>query len=475
MIKLNLHKQSVMGALCIAILCLVPFATCRAQTDSPRPNIIYINVDDLGWADLGCQGSEFYETPNIDSLAREGMRFTDAYAPAANCAPSRACCLTGQYTPRHGIYTVNNSDRGPAKHRKLIPVKNTMFIQPEDQTIAGVLRSAGYQTCSVGKWHISRDPLLNGFNLNIAGDDDGHPKKGGYFSPFRFPNCVETEPGVNLTDRLTDEAMHFIEDNQRRPFFLYLPYYSVHTPIQSKRKLKGKYKAKTPTSGHNSPSYAAMIENVDTNIGRLLTRLDELELTENTLVLLTSDNGGVWTISKQWPLRAGKGSYYEGGIRVPLIVRWPMQVAAGTVEATPVGGIDFFPTFLEAAGVTCPEDKFLDGISLLPLLTGAHALAERALFWHFPIYLQGKDQQETRDHMFRTRPGSVIRLGKWKLHEYFEDGGIELYDLDSDLSEKNDLAEERPDQAAQLLTMLQDWREQTSAPVPTELNPAYEN
>lgn len=470
-----LRRLFVMGLLFQAVLSSVSMPDCRGETRSNRPNILYINVDDLGWRDLGCQGSEFYETPNIDALAREGMRLTSAYAPAANCAPSRACCLTGQYTPRHGVYTVNNSDRGPAKHRKLIPIRNTLFIEPENLTIAEVLRSAGYRTCSIGKWHISTDPLLNGFDVNIAGDEDGHPKKGGYFSPFRFPNCVETEPGVNLTDRLTDEAMLFVEENQHQPFFLYLPYYSVHTPIQAKQELKDKYKSKNPTSGHDSPAYAAMIENLDTNIGRLLSRLDELQLTDKTLVLFSSDNGAVWGISKQWPLRAGKGAYYEGGIRVPLIVRWPGKIAAGAMESTPVSGIDFFPTFLEVAGASCPEDKLLDGTSLVPLLTGASALQERPLFWHFPIYLQGKGQLETRDRLFRTRPGSVVRLGKWKLHEYFEDDGIELYDLESDPGEKKDLAEEQADKAAELLTMLRNWREQTDAPVPVELNPEYEN
>ncbi|MCG8448283.1 MAG: sulfatase-like hydrolase/transferase, partial [Pirellulales bacterium] len=315
----------------------------------------------------------------------------------------------------------------------------------------------------------------NGFDVNIAGNERGHPSTG-YFSPFHYPNLVVSEQGVNLTDRLTDEAMRFVEENHEQPFFLYFPYYAVHSPIQPKQDLKAKYQGKEKTAAHGNAAYAAMIENLDDNIGRLLGKLDELQLTKNTLVLLTSDNGGVWTISKQWPLRAGKGAYYEGGIRVPLIVKWPGKVDVASVVDTPICGIDFFPTLAEAAGVSPPADKILDGVSLLPLITGKKDLAQRPLFWHFPIYLQGyakRGRTETRDFRFRTRPGSVIRYGQWKLHHYFEDGGLELYDLDADPGEQNNLARENSEKTEQLLEMLENWRKETRAPVPTKLNPKY--
>lgn len=475
-------KIALRNSLAIACLLLisscVPLNSVAASDHAPsRPNIIYINVDDLGWRDFGCQGSEFYETPHIDKLAAQGMRFTDAYAPASNCAPSRACCLTGQYTPRHGVFTVDTSERGKSKHRKLIPTKNTLFIEEDNLTIASLLRSSGYRTCSVGKWHISNDPTLNGFDINIAGFHRGGPYNGGYFSPFDYPNCKATEPGENLTDRLTSEAISFIEDCDGEPFFLYLPYYAVHSPLQAKADKKEKYKAKEKTKAHANATYAAMVETVDDNVGRLLARLEELSLAENTLVLLSSDNGGVWSTSKQWPLRAGKGSYYEGGIRVPLIVRWPGKVPVGATCATPVAGVDFFPTFAAAAEVTVPAGKSLDGENLLPLLTRERELAERPLFWHFPIYLQGyvkSGPYETGDNYFRTRPGSVVRLGNWKLHEYFEDGHLELYDLSTDIGEKNNLVEQESEKATEMLQILRDWREATDAPVPTKLNPKYE-
>ena len=469
----KLIRALLLGNLCL----LSAFQANSAETNGDRPNIIYINVDDLGWMDLGCQGSKFYETPNIDSLAKAGIRFTNAYAPASNCAPSRACCLTGQYTPRHGVYTVQNSDRGNKNHRKLIPTKNTLHIEPDNRTIAHLLQDSGYATCTIGKWHVSKDPLPHGFDLNVAGYEAGNPSQaGGYFSPFTFPNCSEASKGVNLTDRLTDKAIEFIEDHREQPFFLYLPYYAVHTPIQPKKDKEAKYTQKSKTKAQAHTGYAAMVETVDDNVGRVLSKLHDLKLTNNTLIVFTSDNGSVWDISKQWPLRAGKGSYYEGGIRVPLIVQWPQKIEPSKVEDTPVCGIDFFPTLAAAAGIEIPEEKLLDGMNLLPLLVEGAVVAERTLFWHFPIYLQAyvkKGPTETRDPKFRTRPGSAMRLGKWKLHHYFEDGGLELYDLEKDLGEKKNLVEQYPEKAQELLQILEKWRSETGAPVPTKLNPDY--
>ncbi|MCP4862237.1 MAG: sulfatase [Planctomycetes bacterium] len=438
-----------------------------------KPNIIYINVDDLGWTDLSVQGSTFYETPNIDRLASQGMTFTNAYAAAANCAPSRACSLSGQYTPRHGVYTVDGSARGKSKNRRLVPTKNTLFLEDDNLTIADILRDSGYATASIGKWHVSQDPLNNGFDLNIAGDRWGSPRHGGYHSPFDFPNCAQEEEGEYLTDRLTGEAIAFISEKRTQPFFLYLPFYTVHSPLQAKSDKKAEYKAKQGTEAHRNASYAAMIESLDDNVGRLMSTLDELGLSENTLVVFTSDNGGVWNTSKQWPLRAGKGSYYEGGIREPLFVRWPGQIKAGTSSNIPVNGVDFFPTFASAAAAAVPEDKLLDGVDLMPLLLQTGTLEERPLFWHFPIYLQGGNAECT-DPLFRTRPGSVVRLGDWKLHEYFEDGRIELYNLRDDIGEKRNLIAEHPEKTKQLHDLLRAWRSQVNAPVPTILNPEFQ-
>ncbi len=450
--------------------------------DSERPNIVLINVDDLGWRDLACQGSAYYKTPNIDRLASQGMRFTDAYAAASNCAPSRACMLTGQYGPRHGVYTVLNSDRGAAEHRKLIPTKNTKFIADDNLTIADLLKDAGYRSTTIGKWHVSKNPIENGFDQNVAGSQIGHPmaKFGGYHSPFNYVNCVADEAGVYLTDRLTDEAIKFVADKQDKPFFLYLPFYTVHSPLQPKADKKKKWDAVRGQSGQSNASYAAMIESLDENVGRLLTKLDELKLTENTMVVFTSDNGGVWSTSHQTPLRSGKGSYFEGGIRVPLIVRWPGHVEPGSTCDEPVINIDFMPTFAEAAGAKVPEAKVVDGVSLVPIMRDSHAtLKQRALFWHFPIYLQATGRKKnkeisTHDRWFRTRPGSAIRLGNWKLHEYFEDGRLELYDLATDIGETKNVADAKPEVARRLHQQLKDWRQKTKAPVPTELNDRYQ-
>lgn len=456
-----------------AVFFFVPAPLLATEKTAGPPNIIYINVDDLGWKDLAYQGSTFYETPNIDRLASASMNFTNAYAPAANCSPSRASSLTGMYPPRHGIYTVGSSERGEAEDRKLIPIKNTQFIKQGEQTIASILKAAGYKTAAIGKWHIGSDPLKNGFDVNIAGNDWGGPySQGGYHSPYAYPNCIREKKGEYLTDRLTEEAIGFIGQNTGTPFFLYLSYYTVHAPLQAKPEKRESFARKQSNKAHNNPIYAAMIESLDEGIGRLTEALGALRLAEKTLVVFTSDNGGVWKTSKQWPLRAGKGAYYEGGIRVPMLAHWPGVIKEGSSSDTPVSAIDLFPTFLEAAGMVKPENKLLDGVSLMPILTQRGAVNDRALFWHFPIYLENGNP-ETRDPKFRTRPGSVIRLGDWKLHEYFEDGSLELYNLTNDIGEKLNLAGNRPDKVKELYELLKAWRKSTRAPVPTKLNPQY--
>lgn len=442
--------------------------TCTGK----QPNIIYINVDDLGWADLGYQGSTYYETPHIDRLAKSGAVFTNAYAPAANCAPSRACCLTGQWTPRHGVYTVNNSDRGKAKDRKLIPIKNTLHIKDSNLTIGGALKKAGYTTCHIGKWHVTKDPTQNGFDINIGGNERGGPYTGGYHSPYKYPNCVQQKPGEYLTDRLTDEAITFISKQKDKPYFLHLAYYTVHSPLQAKKEKIKQFKGKKPSKGQDNATYAAMISSLDDNIGKLIKYLEDQKLLGNTLILFTSDNGGVWNTSKQWPLRAGKGAYYEGGIREPLIIAWKGNIKPSTRVDIPVSGIDYFPTFLAAAKAKKPLGKILDGTNILPLAMGEDEQIKRALYWHFPIYLQGGNT-DCQDKVFRTRPGSAIRYENWKLIEYFENGDLELYHLKKDPSEKSNLIKTVPKVAERLYAMLQEWRAETGAPVPSEKNPAY--
>ncbi len=446
-----------------------------AEGGKRPPNILFILVDDMGWKDAGFMGSEYYETPNMDRLAKEGMVFTQAYTCGPNCAPSRASILTGEYTPRHGIYTVGNSARGRAALRKLIPIKNTTILARKFVTFAEALKPAHYRSASMGKWHMGDDPEFGprgqGFDVNVGGWRAGHPRS--YFSPYHNPALKDGPKGEYLTDRLTEEALKFIEENRNRPFLLYLPHYAVHTPLQAKKAMIEKYKKKKPSHGQHNPVYAAMVESVDQGVGRILDKLRELGLEENTVVILSSDNGGVRTITSQEPLRGGKGMLYEGGIRVPMIVRRPGKVKAGSVCDTPVIGVDFLPTFLEIAGVPKPKDLVLDGVSLVPLLEG-RKIPERPLFWHFPAYLQGRNVPGARDPFFRTRPCGVVRKGRWKLIEYFEDHALELYDLESDIGESHNLAASRPGKVKELMGLMKAWRKEVKAPVPTRLNPRYD-
>jgi len=446
---------------------------------SQTPNLVYINVDDLGYLDLGFMGSTYYETPNIDQLAREGMIFTQAYAGAANCAPSRACLMSGMNTPRHGIYTVANSDRGDARTRKVIPIPNQTVLTDSIFTLAEMFRDQGYTTGTFGKWHLGDDPTTQGFDVNVAGSHRGNPGKDGYFSPYNVDFLPDGPEGEYLTDRLTTEAIRFLEDNKEKPFFLYMPYYTVHTPIIGKEELIEKFETKANGNGQDNPVYAAMIASLDENVGRLLEALDQLNLNEQTIVVFTSDNGGIRDISYQDPLRAGKGSYYEGGIRVPLIVRWPATVVPQTTCNTPVTNLDFYPTFQDILNLEPVRQQPQDGISILPLLQGEET-AERPLFWHFPIYLQAYNPKEDggRDPLFRTRPGSVVRLGEWKLHHYYEDDSLELYNLSEDLGETTNVADDYPEVKEKLYQLLTDWlmshRADLSFPESPDYDPEFE-
>ncbi len=454
-------------------VCWLFLASGVLATPAQRPNIVYINADDLGVMDVGFN-SDRYNTPNIDRLRRDGMLFTNAYAPAANCAPSRAGVLSGQWGPRHGVYTVGNSDRGRSRDRKLIPTKNQKHLSPENLTFVEILRRAGYRTIHLGKWHLSDDPTRHGFEVNVGGSDSGGPSGGGYFSPFpggpMKPLSDQYPVGTHRVDIFADQAIDFMRQHRDEPFFVQMAYYSVHNKLEPVPEFIDRYK-----DGDVNATYASMIEKMDQGIGKLLDELDSLGLAEQTLVLFTSDNGGVRATSDQSPYRAGKGSYFEGGIREPMVVRWPGHVAPGRTSDVPVTGLDFYPTFLEAAGVQPPSGQVLDGTSLLPILTGSGDIPPRPLFWHFPIYLQAYAgaKDDSHDRRFRTRPGSVVRLGEWKLHQYFEDGRVELYNLDRDIGERNDVSSQNPVITDQLRDTLQTWREEVNAPVPTRLNPNY--
>ena len=455
----------------LLLVCLLAVFSCK-RPEVPAPNIVLIVADDLGWKDVGFMGSSYYETPNLDRLAREGMVFEQAYAAAANCAPSRACMMSGLYPTSHGIYTVGSSERGRSRTRRIIPVENITTLRSNYFTLAEALKDNGYRTASMGKWHLGEDPCTQGFDKNVGGDHRGHP--GSYFAPYKGPE-LEAPDGEYLTDRLTREALDFISKQEKQAFFLYLPYYAVHTPIQSKDSLEQKYLEKGGQNCQNHAAYAGMVDNLDANIGQLLDELDRSGLRENTLVIFTSDNGGIRDISCQDPLRAGKGSYYEGGIRVPLVFSWPNQIEQGIRLEDPVINLDFYPTLLDLTGQEfLPE---LDGVSLWPLLKGKGTLAERELYFHFPVYLQAYRAgfDDGRDPLFRTRPGSVIRKGEWKLHYYYEDEGTELYNLAADPGERNNLASDLPEKTEELLILLREWLQREEAPVDFPPNPDFDS
>ncbi len=461
-----------------ALLAAPATAQKGLPNDAPgRPNIVFILADDLGWRDLGCMGSDLYQTPNLDRLAEQGMLFTDAYANCANCAPTRAALMSGMYAPRTGVYTVGSSARGPSSAHRVVPVLNTTTLDPAVVTLAESLQSAGYTTGHFGKWHLGEGeagPLAQGFDVNIGGNHRGHPAS--YHSPYRNPDLEDGPPGEYLTDRLTHEAIGFMQANRDKPFFLYLPYYTVHTPIQPRADLLAAAEARPPGTLHTHARYAAMVEALDENIGRLLAALDELELSDRTLVVFTSDNGGMSPQTDAAPLRGSKGMVYEGGTRVPLIVRWPGVTAAATRSSEPVITLDFYPTLVEAADGHMPEGQPIDGLSLLPLFRESGAsLGRDALYWHFPAYLQGYRgmQEESHRRGWRATPCSVVRAGAWKLIRDYETGRDALYHLADDPGETRDLRQDRPDKHAELAALLEAWLDALDAPIPDQPNPDY--
>ncbi len=437
------------------------------DADMAKPNIVLFYADDLGWMDVGIQGSKYYETPNIDRIAKEGMRFTNAYANAANCAPSRACLMTGLYPPRHGIYTVGNAARGKAENRQLVPVTNKTILDSNLLTLPAFLQNKGYQTAIAGKWHLSKDPTKYGFDANFGGFQAGHPKS--YFSPYKNPNLADGPEGEHLPARLATEMSNWIKRQKNEPFFAYFPFYSVHTPIQARADLIEKYQNKPPEKYHNKPEYAAMIEAMDLAIGKILQTIEDLRLADNTIIIFTADNGahGGQTLSR--PLRGAKGMYYEGGIREPLMIKWTGKIKPNSVNETPVIGNDLFPTIADILKDK-PVQEQLDGVSILPLLQ-RKPIADRALYWHFPAYLEMyKKDRAFEDSQgkpyFRTTPVSVIRDGDWKLLEYFESGELELYNLATDIGERMNLVQRNPTKARELHQKLKVWQGQTNAFIP---------
>jgi len=451
--------------------------------EGTRPNILFILMDDMGWTDAGVLGSDFYETPRIDRLRHESMASTDAYANAPNCSPSRACLMTGLYSPRHGIYTVGSSERGRPEQRKLIPIANAPALTPAFETMAEALRRGGYQTFLGGKWNLGEGatgPEAQGFDMNVGGNDSGKPSS--YFAPWHDEQLGDAPPGTHLCDYITSKVIDFMVEPRTAPFFAYISYYDVHLPREAKAELIAKYEAKLAANAavgrpteHGDPVYAAMLENADTNVGRLMAALDRAGFGEETLVVFFSDNGGYGEVTSMRPLRGSKGMLYEGGIRVPLFIRWPGKIAADTSCAIPVIGTDFLPTFLALSGAS--SSRTLDGISLLPLLAGRSADWKReAIFWHSPVYLESRPQRQgddSRDGVWRGTPASAVRVGDWKLIEYYEAGGLELFNLRDDIGERRNLAEMNRGKAAELRARLAAWRNSTGAPIPTEINPLY--
>lgn len=468
-----------------------------AAQEAQGPNVVFIYIDDMGWSDLSYRGSTFYETPRIDRLAARGMRFTSAYANAPNCAPSRASLMSGAYAPRHGVYTVGDPWRAPPSTRRLVPLENRTTLAPEVITLAEVLRDAGYATAHMGKWHLGEPagitgragnagsdgsasaggagPLAQGFDVNLGGTHAGHPPT--YFSPYDIATLPDGPPGEYLTDRLTEEALAFIDEHADERFFLYLSHYAVHVPIEAPEELTAKYAGKPAWHGQRDAGYAAMIERVDHGVGRVVDRLDELGLTDETLIVFTSDNGGLGgyasaglpgsrQVTDNYPLKGGKGQLYEGGIRVPTFVVWPGTVEPGSVSHEPIVGMDFYPTLVEAAGADLPPDQPIDGVSLLPVLQGGE-LDRETLYWYFPAYLEAYGREGER-----TTPAGAVRRGDEKLIWFFEDDRTKLYDLGDDPGERRDLAAERPERVRALRQLFENWLIEMDAPMPRP-NPDY--
>ena len=440
-----------------------------APAAAPKPNIIIMLMDDLGWRDAGCQGNSFYETPNIDRMAAEGMRFTNAYAACPVCSPTRASVMTGKYPARLRLTDwIPGRKQWPAA--RLLTPSFEQQLKLEEVTIAEALKPEGYATASIGKWHLGGPdfyPERQGFDLNVCGTERGSPPS--YFPPFKIPGVAERGPGDYLTDNLTARAEEFIEASKNRPFFLYLPHFAVHLPLAAKKAAIEKYAAKARTAGEKwNAIYAGMIESMDDSAGRILKKVAALGLDRSTAIFFLSDNGGLRfeggstsPVTVNAPLRAGKGHLFEGGLRIPLIVRWPQRIRPGVSDA-PVATIDLYPTIQAMTGAKLRPASSVDGVDLTPALAGRGSLRREALFWHYPHYSnQG------------GVPAGAIRKGGFKLIEFYEDGRLELFNLEDDPGERKNLAASHRAVARELHSQLRRWRESVGAVMPAR-NPNYD-
>jgi arylsulfatase A-like enzyme len=453
-----------------------------------KPNIVFFLIDDMGWMDVGFNGSTFYETPNIDKLAKEGMRFSDAYAACPVCSPTRASIMTGKYpaTMKTTDWFGAPQPQAAAKDKnwttkKLLPASYIENLPLEEITIAEALKANGYKTFIAGKWHLGENekywPENQGFDINKGGYNKGHP--GSYFSPYNNPRLTDGPAGEYLGDRVAAETVSFIEANKGRPFFAYVPFYEVHTPMQAKDSLIIKYQLKKDKTGlqdefisrvdgkktrvsQSLPVYAAMVEAMDNAVGKIISKIKAAGLENNTIVVFFSDNGGLSTSegtpTSNIPLRGGKGWLYEGGIREPAIIKYPAQIKAGTISKVPIISNDFYPTLLQLAGLPLMPSQHTGGVSIKPLFSN-NKIEREALYWHYPHYgNQGGS------------PGAAVRMGKWKLIEWYEENIVELFDLENDKEERNNLADVHIDIKNKLLTMLHDWQKKENAVMPT-VNP----
>ena len=471
----------------LMLLALFTPITAVAANDKPL-NFVVILIDDMGWMDLSCQGSKYYETPNIDRLAAAGVRFTDGYAACAVCSPTRAAVMTGRYPGRLGVTDwirsrfqggnipkdkKNPSGYSGGRNRSLMVPRNALWMESAEQTIAELLKPEGYVSCHIGKWHLGADdwyPDKQGFDYNIGGCDYGQPPS--YFDPYNqpkhrhamiragIPSLKPRKAGEYLTDREGDEAAGFIRKHHKDPFFLYLANYAVHTPIQARKDLTDRYEAKQKTDQKNA-KYAAMVHSVDDAVGAVLDTLDELKIADRTVVIFTSDNGGLdrnGSPTENAPLRSGKGYAYEGGIRVPWIIRWPGVAKAGHVSSTPISSVDIFPTIAAAVGAK-PKNE-IDGKNIRTLIEGNDDLGRSDLFWHFPHY--------------RHAPGpySIIRSNEWKLIKWYDGSTYDLYNLKDDLGEAKNLASSMPQKVKELDAKLMAHLKSIGAKLP-KANPDY--
>ncbi len=477
----------------VGIAFLLTMISCESEKEWESPNFLFILVDDLGWTDLGSFGSSFYETPNIDRFSEKAMKFTQAYAACPVCSPTRASIMTGKYPARlnttdwFGAPQPYNVEKHWTRNKPLIPAEYIEHMPLEEVTIAEILKENGYSTFFAGKWHLGGEgyyPEDQGFDINKGGWERGGPYgPGKYFTPYGNPKLEDGPEGEHLPDRLAQETIDFISMQKENPFFAYLSFYSVHTPLIGRPDLVEKYQIKSESVDYdgedfiplnnnqwrqvqNHTVYAAMVEAMDEAVGRVLTAIDSLGISDNTVVFFMSDNGGLSTSeghpTTNLPLKAGKGWLYEGGIREPMIIRWPGVSDPNSISEFPVTSTDFYPTILEMANISLRPDLHIDGMSLTPLLKGEEELSRDAIYWHYPHYgNQGGS------------PGSAIRSGNYKLIEYFEDGHLELYDLSKDIGESENLIETKPEIADSLLEQLRKWRLEVEARNPSD-NPAFQ-